>query len=208
MTKLSGEHILDAAAKVFRERGYGGATTREIASVAGILLGSLSYRYASKRDLLAAVAERGMARSLEAVREARAQTADPVDTIRRVFRTHVDLLNRADDAVYVLLYEWRALTGDARDSIVRQRNEYEALWDRMLREAAKAGALADGVDRRMLRMLFMSAANWSPQWFDSTKSGPEQVADELFELLWSAGQVSSQPAPSRVSKTTRESRVR
>ena len=42
------------------------------------------------------------------------------------------MLLSGDDAVYVLLYEWRALSGFARDEMVRLRDRYEAFWDGML----------------------------------------------------------------------------
>ena len=68
---------------------------------------------------------------------------------------------------------------------MRQRDEYEALWDGLLRDALEAGAISPDTDLRMLRILFLSAANWSPQWFDSkSRLSAEQVANKLFDLIW------------------------
>ena len=92
MTKRDADPILDAAARVFRDKGYGAATTRDIARSAGLLLGSLSYRYPSKHAILAAVAERGMTRSMAICKEAIDETADPVEAIRRIFTTISDCL--------------------------------------------------------------------------------------------------------------------
>src|SRR5256885_9018285 len=49
------ERILDAAVAVLRERGHAGATTREIARVAGCSEGSLYTYFANKEQLLLAV---------------------------------------------------------------------------------------------------------------------------------------------------------
>lgn len=49
--------ILQAAAKVFAERGYASATTRQIALAADVAEGTLYNYFASKRDLLIAIAE-------------------------------------------------------------------------------------------------------------------------------------------------------
>lgn len=187
MTKREMEdRILAAAAGLFREKGYAAATTREIAGAAGILLGSLTYRYPSKHEILAAVAERGMARSLAICREAIAATTEPLAALRQLFRAHLRILTSADDAIFVVLYEWRALKGDARKRIVGQRDEYEAVWGRLLDEAARTGTIAPDVDLRMLRILFMSAANWSPQWFDpGSHHSADEVADEFFDLICS-----------------------
>lgn len=51
--------ILDAAAHIIRTKGAGAATLREIADAAGIKPGSIYYHFASKDEILAAVAEKG-----------------------------------------------------------------------------------------------------------------------------------------------------
>jgi len=52
------QRILDAAEAVFAERGYGGATTREIAERAGIAKRMLFYYFATKGAVYRAVLER------------------------------------------------------------------------------------------------------------------------------------------------------
>ena len=47
------EQILDAAAEMFSEHGYGAASTRKIAEAVGVKQASLYYHFASKQDILA-----------------------------------------------------------------------------------------------------------------------------------------------------------
>src|SRR5258706_5278104 len=86
MTKSSGtlarrtfdeDVVLDAAAHVFRRRGYGGATIREVAQAARMLPGSLHYRYPSKEALLLGLMERAIGRVLEQGRPAVEPARDP-----------------------------------------------------------------------------------------------------------------------------------
>ena len=51
------EHIIDAALRVFAEKGYTRATNRDIAHEAGITTGLIYYYFQSKEDLLKAVLE-------------------------------------------------------------------------------------------------------------------------------------------------------
>ena len=51
------QQIIDAAARVFREKGYDGATLRDIATEAGLLAGSLYYHIRSKEELLRLIVE-------------------------------------------------------------------------------------------------------------------------------------------------------
>lgn len=48
----SQDRVLDAAAALFRARGCSATTVRKIAAAAGILPGSLHYRFATKESLL------------------------------------------------------------------------------------------------------------------------------------------------------------
>lgn len=62
------EHILDAAAGVFTERGYDRATTKAIAAAAELSEGALYHHFSSKRELLLGV----LARVIGAVQVERA----------------------------------------------------------------------------------------------------------------------------------------
>ncbi len=61
--------ILDAAARVFAERGYSGGTTNRIAEVAGVSIGSLYEYFPNKDSVLVALAERHLARMMSEVQE-------------------------------------------------------------------------------------------------------------------------------------------
>ena len=52
------ERILDAAARIFHEQGYAGATTNDIADEAGLSIGSLYQYFPNKDALLAALTKR------------------------------------------------------------------------------------------------------------------------------------------------------
>src|SRR5258707_8724370 len=80
--------VLDAAAHVFRRRGYGGATIREVAQAAGMLPGSLHYRYPSKEALLLDLMERAIGRVLEQGRRAVEPARDPAERLRLRLRAH------------------------------------------------------------------------------------------------------------------------
>lgn len=61
------QQLLDAAAAVFVERGYAGATTKEIAGRAGVSEGTIYRHFADKRELFGAVFTTRNAADFEAV---------------------------------------------------------------------------------------------------------------------------------------------
>jgi TetR/AcrR family transcriptional regulator, cholesterol catabolism regulator len=178
------EQILDAAARLFRDRGFAGTTLRDVAAAAGILLGSLHYRFATKEAILVALMERGVSRALAGLREAVEGVDDPIERLRRALAAHLRTLVSGDDAVYVLLYDWRTMRGAARQAVVRLRDRYDARWDGIVTELADSGVLRRGVDRRLLRLLGLGAINWVATWYrPGGGSTPEQIADALVDAL-------------------------
>ena len=176
--------LLDTAARLFRQKGFAATTLREIARAAGVLPGSIHYRFPAKEALLVALMDRAIERAIAAVQTAAAETSDPTERVRLGLRAHLELLLSGDDGVYVLLYEWRALTGRAREEIVRLRARYEAFWDGMLYEAAGAGRVRPGVDLKLVRLFGFGAVNWVATWYspDGDRT-PEQIADVFWSYM-------------------------
>lgn len=85
------ERILRAALEAFSEDGFDGATTREIASRAGVPLGLLQYHFGGKARLWRAAVDRAFAElraGLEAI-VADPRPADVRERIRLLIRGHV-----------------------------------------------------------------------------------------------------------------------
>jgi len=176
--------LLTTAAKLFRERGFVGATIRDLAQAANMRPGSIHYRYATKQDLLLELLKRALHRAFHAVHQAIESTDDPHTKFRRALRAHVRLLCSGDDTVYVLMYEWRWLTGPARKELVRWRDTYDQLWDSILKEADDNGLLVPGIDIKLIRLLGLGALNWSAQWFNPNgERSPDELADALWAML-------------------------
>jgi TetR/AcrR family transcriptional regulator, cholesterol catabolism regulator len=180
----SQDAVLDAAAKLFRLKGFASTTVREIARAAGMLPGSLHYRYSSKEQLLIALMERGVAHASDSIKSAMAESSDPLERVRLALRAHIRLLLSGDDSVYVLLYEWKTLTGTALQAIISLRDRYEALWDQILSEAAAEREMRPAVNVKLVRLLGFGAINWVPQWFNPAGDlTPEEVADAFWAYM-------------------------
>ena len=187
---LLGDLALDAAAGLFRQQGFAATSLRQVADRAGLHLGSLHYRWPTREALLAALVERAIERAQAAVTRAMAQ-AKPgpgpgalAERLRLGLRAHLALLLSGDASFHVMLYDWRALEGVARATLLAQRSRYEAFWDGLLREAIDAGLARPGVDVGLVRQFGFGAMNWVAQWYEPGESpAPAEIADAFWDYL-------------------------
>jgi AcrR family transcriptional regulator len=100
----SRERILRAALEAFSEKGFDGATTREIAAHAGVPLGLLQYHFGGKPKLWRAAVERAFAElrgGLEAIL-ADPGPADERERMQLLIRGHVHFVARNPEFVRLM----------------------------------------------------------------------------------------------------------
>lgn len=99
--------ILEAAARVFGERGYEATTTNLVAERAGVSVGSLYQYFPNKESLLAALAERHLSQAaveLTVLADRLRVEEPPLEVlVQRLVDAVVDL-NRADAGLHHLLF--------------------------------------------------------------------------------------------------------
>jgi AcrR family transcriptional regulator len=200
--------VLDAAARLFRKKGYPVVTLRQIAREAKLFPGSIFYRYRTKEALLLKLMERAMERMTAAIQRAVERAGDPVQRVRMALRAHTRMLLSDDASIFVLLYDWRFLEPRTRESILRLRDEYEAFWDGLLHRAAGAMRVRRNVNLKLLRLLSFGAVNWVAQWYSPRGPfTPEQIADAFWTYL-SGGVVEPASPRTRAARTTRKPAAR
>ncbi|MCU0762893.1 MAG: TetR/AcrR family transcriptional regulator [Hydrogenophaga sp.] len=183
------QELLRAAARLFRQQGFGATSTRDIATAAGMRSGSPFYHFENKEALLAAVMLEGMQSALQrqaaamqaAVAQAAAQarTLSARECLQVLVRSHFEVLLGPDsDFIPVMLYEWRSLSSEQRSEINRLKGDYEAVWVPVLKALHAAGELQG--EPGLARMLLFGALNWSVQWFDAAR---QATLDDLSECV-------------------------
>lgn len=178
------DFVLSSAARLFREQGYDRTTVKEIAEACDLLPGSLHYRFQAKEDILVDLMRLGLEQASNAVFKAVTSATDPVEQLRRAINAHLELVVSGSDMVYVLLFEWRSLRGEAREEMIKLRDRYEALWGAMLRSLAGIGVLREDVDQDLLRLIGLGALNWVATWFrEDGRYSLEEIGDFVWRVI-------------------------
>lgn len=189
--------LITAAAQLFHRQGYDATSTREIAAQVGMQPGSPFYHFGNKQDLLLAVMVEGMKQAFERQRTACA-TLTPQhsaqERLRVLIRNQFDVLLGPDsDFIPVMLYEWRSLNAEQRQTITQIKDDYEAAWIPVLQALHDNGQLQAPVG--LARLMIFGALNWSVQWYEpptrkatqkSPSPGPHSSRASLDELTEAA----------------------
>ncbi|KGG82969.1 TetR family transcriptional regulator [Comamonas thiooxydans] len=172
--------LVKVAAQLFRQRGFHGTSTRDIAAAAGMQSGSIFYFFESKEAILHAVMQDGMTQaavSQNAALQALGARANGVERLSALVRNHLQIMVGGEsDFIPVMLYEWRLLSDAQRMEVSAQKDAYEAQWMPALQALHRTGKLKARPE--IARLLIFGALNWTAQWFTE---GGGLTLDELTE---------------------------
>jgi AcrR family transcriptional regulator len=169
--------IVRVAARLFREKGFDATTVRDIAAAVGMRSGSPFYHFANKQEILLAVMEEGLRQGLARSEAVLARHADAEQRFVALMRAHLGIiLEEGADFVPVILYEWRSLPASYRRRLIAVKDRYDALWQAVIGELARAGRMRG--DPKLARLLVLGAINFAATWF---RRGGGLTIDELAQ---------------------------
>lgn len=166
------------AAKLFAKVGYERTTMRNIASATGIKLGSITYYFKNKEDILYEVMrktiESGEERALAAVKE----DLPVLSKLRALIEIEVESF--LEDAASITINEWRCLQKKRQLDLLRHRRTYEDIWLAVLRECYEKGLVRarPEIVRRLLHGAFASSVTWYRDQFEI-----DDLVDQVLALI-------------------------
>lgn len=183
---MTRDDILEAAALVFRQKGFHGASMADIAEAVNLQKASLYHHVASKQELLVELLDRALFLLTEGMRQVMAQNVSPEEKLRLAMRSYLQVMTSNLDVTAVLLMEHRSLTPDLHARHIPLRDNLEQMWRDLMQEGVKAGAFACADIPMTVRGL-LGVLNWAITWYrtDGSRS-PEDIAD-LFASMFLNG---------------------
>jgi len=201
--------ILDAAERVFYDKGVANSRLEDIASAAEVTRGAIYWHFKDKGELFDAMMQRVVLPAEEMLE--RAEAAGEADPLLMLRRATVDVLLRtAEDPrmrrVFEIAYHKCEYVGDAvgvRDRHVASQNECLDTIEAGFRACVAAGSLPKTVDARVAAVGAMSLvsgliANWvlDPSSF-ALKKHAETLVDFYFRGLATAPPAKARRARAR-----------
>ncbi len=180
--------ILDFATEVFAEKGYEGASMRDLSRLSGISLAGLYYYFDSKEKLLYFIQKHTFHVIIERLRKRLAEVSDPEERLRVFVYNHVDYSLARPKAMKVLSHEDDALKDNFGDELAAVKREYFQLClelvEELLQKQQGGSRQNSSVNTRTAVMALFGAMNWLYTWHNPRVDPDAQaLARQMSDLF-------------------------
>ncbi|MFP5331422.1 MAG: TetR/AcrR family transcriptional regulator [Acidimicrobiia bacterium] len=160
--------VVQAAGRLFAERGYHGTSMRDLGRELGLRGSSLYSHISSKEDLLVDVVQRAAELFEASARTALETPGTERDRLRALIAGHIDVLLDHVDEARTFLNEARALDEGYRERVIAARNAYEHTFRQVLSSGVGAGEFRPDLNPTVAGILILSLLNSVDRWYRPT----------------------------------------
>lgn len=178
------QDVLEAAVRVFQQKGYASASIQDVAAEVGVLKGSLYHYIDSKEDLLARIFEDSAGQFTAMLDEVGGLDAPPVERLRSFAYACSFWYLQNIERVTIYATEWKHLTGKRLKVVMGIRADYEERLAKLIGEVKEAGEAAPDLDVDFATYYIFGALNGLPDWYRRRGPDPaERIADAYAGLI-------------------------
>ena len=156
-------HILHHSAQIFAERGFEGASMRDISRATGVSLSGLYYYFESKQKLLYLIQQNTFKLIMDRLGVRLRDVTDPRTRLRTLVQNHIEYFLSHPNEMKVVSHEDEALESPFREEIEAIKKRYYALGREIFDEVATEG-LVPGLNKRVAVLSLFGMTNWVYKW--------------------------------------------
>jgi TetR/AcrR family transcriptional regulator, cholesterol catabolism regulator len=174
--------ILDHATEVFCDKGYAGASMRDLSRATGMSLAGLYHYFHSKERLLYLIQKHAFTTIVGRLKERLEGITDPHERIRIFIRNHVDYFVTNQSGLKVLAHEDDALRNGFSSEISSIKREYYRICLGLMEDLKRERDL-DFNSRTAVMSLF-GVINWIYTWYNPRVDGSaEELARQMSNIV-------------------------
>jgi AcrR family transcriptional regulator len=174
--------ILDHATEVFCEKGYEGASMRDLSRATGMSLAGLYYYFESKDRLLFLIQKHAFTTILEKLKTRLENIADPEERIRVFILNHLEYFVSNQQALKVLSHEDESLRNGMGSEIAAIKREYYRICLGLMQDLRRERDLR--FNPRTAVMSLFGMINWIYTWYNPRVDGnAEALSKQMADLI-------------------------
>jgi AcrR family transcriptional regulator len=202
--------LLDHAAHIFCEKGYEGASMRDLSRATGMSLAGLYHYFASKDELLYLIQKHTFRTIIGNLRERLQRSSDPEERIRIFIENHLEYSLANNEAMKVLVHEDETLKNDHGTEVRAIKREYYRICLDLLEDFQRARGLQ--FSGRMAVLSLFGMINWIYTWHnprvDENAQGlARQMGDIFLHGVLNAGKGQRKNKQSALNRSSQHSAV-
>ncbi|MDL2269840.1 TetR/AcrR family transcriptional regulator [Desulfosarcina sp. OttesenSCG-928-G17] len=178
--------IKSVSIDLFFRKGYFATSISEIAAGCGIQKASIYYHYPSKEDLLFHIMNATMTDLTDSLRRCLSGETDIEQRMRTAVREHVRFHLDRQKENFIANSELRGLTPEHYQVIVEKRDEYEEIFQDIIRRGTQAGVFADG-DAKILSYAILTLCTAGASWYKPAGRLSVKEISDIYEQFIIAG---------------------
>ena len=156
-------HILHVSARVFSDRGFEGASIRDISRESGVSLSGLYYYFESKQKLLYLIQKHTFSSVVERLEARLAGLTDPEERLRVLIHNHLDYFLEHPVEMKVLSHEDEALEEPFRKEVAAIKRRYYEIARAIFEDLSRSAGTRTANSRVAVLTLF-GMMNWVYTW--------------------------------------------
>jgi len=177
------ELIILEASKLFKEKGFGGATMRDLAERVGIEAASMYNHIRSKDEILEEICF-GIGRKYdEQLAEIDQTKITCSEKIEAIIAFHIQMIIDDSNAVSVLNNDWKFLNSEKMVEFKTMRNEYEKHLAAIITKGIEEGAFKP-INVSVALFTLLSSLRWVELWYKPSRGmSKEELAKDISAIL-------------------------
>ena len=161
---MSKSQILEAAAQIFREKGFHAASMQDIADAVNLKKASLYHHVSGKQEILLNLLDHAMEVLIERTTEVISNELSPDEKLRCAIQAYMEAIINNSDIATVLLFEYRTLAPKLKKKHNPQRDRFEAIWRAIIEEGIHQN-IYTCQDANLATKSLFGIMNWSMMWY-------------------------------------------
>jgi TetR/AcrR family transcriptional regulator, cholesterol catabolism regulator len=175
--------ILEHATEVFCEKGYEGASMRDLSRATGMSLAGMYHYFGSKERLLYLIQKHTFSTILSQLRDRLLEINGAEQGIRTFIHNHLEYFLEHQQAMKVLSHEDEVLDGDYGREIANIKREYYRICRELLDRYKKEKRLE--FDSRTAVLSLFGMMNWIYTWYNPRlDGGAEQLSRDMGNIFF------------------------
>lgn len=175
------EAVLEAAARLFYERGYDGTSMDELARRLGVTKSAIYHHVAGKQELLRLIVARALDGLFAVAEEASQLDGRAVDRLEHLVRGSVGVL--ADRLPFVTVLLRVRGNSDVERSALARRREFDRIVADLVARAEADGDIRPDVDPALTARLLFGLVNSLIDWY-RPRDDAADIADVLAKVAF------------------------